>query len=116
MLSFTSFIKLIEKYRETRWEILNSAKAGSLGGGVIKWTEEKVLDIAKKYNLLKEFRANENGAYIAMQTYHWEKSVNELYGRAARKFWTYDEVILEAKKAKSYTDFNKNYNKLWLLH
>lgn len=106
--------KLIRKYRDAGWTILNSAKAGSLGGGSRSWTIEKVLEIAKKYESLKDFRSNENGAYIAMQTYHWEDEINQLYGRVAKRNWTYDEVIAEAKKAKSYSDFIKSHNKAYV--
>ena len=58
--------EFLEKYKIEGWNILNKAKTGGLGGTYVKWTLEKCLNEAKKYNSIKEWRKNSMNSYLAV--------------------------------------------------
>lgn len=53
----------VQKYKDDGWNILNKAKTGSIGGVPIKWTKEKCLEEALKYNSKKELRKENKTVY-----------------------------------------------------
>ena len=54
----------IEKYKEEGWNILNKAKAGSLGGlNKIKWTKESCYNLALECKTIREFKKRSYTAY-----------------------------------------------------
>lgn len=57
--------KLINKYRDEGWTILNQAKAGSVGSGIKKWNKDTISAEAKKYNRRVDFMKGSGGAYNA---------------------------------------------------
>lgn len=59
------------KYRENKWNILNIAKTGNIGGNKVKWTYEKCKIESEKYNTLKDFYKNCYGAYRAINKNKW---------------------------------------------
>lgn len=58
-----------KKYEDEGWIILNKAKCGGLGGINTKWTKEKCLEEALKYNKKIDFQKNSASAY----TISWKK-------------------------------------------
>lgn len=66
-------IRLIEFYKNKGWVILNIAKGGSLGGGTIKRTLEKCIEVAKKYNSRVELYRNEPSIYSAINKKKWKQ-------------------------------------------
>ena len=83
------------KYKNDGWILLDSEQnLGNLGGGIIKWTREKVLKEASKYETKSEFSKNCLGAYVA----------------ALKNGWINDKVWKEIKKPDGYWDYNKCYN------
>ena len=61
-------IKLIEKYTDNGYKILNKKKGGELGSIASKWTKEKVIASAKKFKTQNEWRKKVSVAYsIAKQ-------------------------------------------------
>ena len=61
-------IKLIKKYIDNGYKILNKKKGGELGSIASKWTKEKVIASAKKFKTQNEWRKKVSVAYsIAKQ-------------------------------------------------
>lgn len=105
----------IEDYRNKGWCILNSAKAGALGGEHRKWTKEVVSEIAQKYDNYSEFCKNERGAYRAAHSRGW---LDELCGHMKRSekkkgFWTYERCLEAAKKAGSIRSLRDESGGAW---
>lgn len=73
------------------------------------WNDEKVLEEAKKYTTLKEFRENSSGAY----DYAYDKKdlldkIKEILkvGKKPNGYWTYERCYEEAKKYTTLIDFH----------
>ncbi len=62
---------IIYYFESLGYEILNIAKAGSLGGNTIKWNKNKCMTEALKYKAKIEFINNSNGAYKSAQRNGW---------------------------------------------
>lgn len=57
--------KMVQKYKNEGWAILNKAKPGGLGGNTLKWTEEAIKNEIKKYTTLNDFILNSPSAFQA---------------------------------------------------
>ena len=57
--------KLIKKMKESGYEVLNKNNGGSIGGTEIKWSKKKIVESAKKYKTIKEWRKRFDPAYVA---------------------------------------------------
>lgn len=96
----------IEKYKKEKWIILNKIKGGALGYGVKKWTKEKIVEEALKYNKRSEFKKN-SGAYQAALT---SKIINEVCSHMntpQRTQWSKELAHYEALKYENNVDFYK---------
>ena len=102
---------LIEKYKKEGWNILNKAKAGGLGGGIIKWTKEKCIEDAKKYLSKNEWVKKSSGAVGAAKKNGWfEKSCKHMKELIKPKgYWTREKCIKVALKCKTQNEFGKTY-------
>lgn len=69
------------------------------------YTEEKCLELAKKYTKAKEFRKNELGAYNAAKKNNWLDNYTWL---EKRFLWTKETVLEEAKKYKTSSELERN--------
>lgn len=69
-LSIIKESEFIEKYRNDGWNIINIAKAGSIGSN-LKWNKDKVINEVKKYNSISEFRKKSSGAWDAARRNGW---------------------------------------------
>ena len=56
---------LIKKMKESGYEVLNKNNGGSIGGTEIKWSKKKIVESAKKYKTIKEWRKRFDPAYVA---------------------------------------------------
>lgn len=96
----------IDKYKNEGFNVLNLAKAGSLGG-LGKWSKEKCFDEAQKYDSRSAFSQGSHGAYKAalangwMDDYTWFEKLWE-------KKWDYESCYSEAQKYKSRSEFDTN--------
>lgn len=61
-------------YKKNGWKILNKAKAGAIGGNIIKWTYEKCKNEALKYNNRTEYFKNSTSYYAASRN-GWLKEI-----------------------------------------
>lgn len=78
------------------------------------WTETKILEEAKKYKTLKEFRERANGAYSAASKL---KIMNKLYSLTIFEnipnSWTKEKCFEEAKKYNTRIEFHNNCAGAW---
>lgn len=81
-----------------------------------KWTLEKLVEEASKYETLKDFRLNSEGAYKAYVKQGKPQEVSSVF-KHFRGYWTEETAKLEAQKYKSRWEFQKNsggaYRFLW---
>lgn len=95
--------KFENKYKKEGYKILNIAKTGGIGGGLVKWNKEAVIISAKKFKSIsewsREFRSAVNAAYD-------KKWMEEATSHMARpvwmglRIWTREKIIEDAKKYK----------------
>lgn len=78
------------------------------------WTEAKILEEAKKYKTLKEFREKANGAYCAASKL---KITHKLYNLTTPgnipNFWTKEKCFEEAKKYNTKIEFHDSARGAW---
>ena len=95
----------IDYYRQNGWNIINKAKAGSLGSAGYKWDKETILKESKKYATLKEFLYKSPTCYAAAKKFNLLKMMTWL--KCERHYWTYEECYSEAIKYKFAIDLEK---------
>lgn len=61
----------VEEYKNNGWIILNISKTGSIGGTTIKWTKEKCILEAQKYNTRTAFSKGSNSCYGVVRKQGW---------------------------------------------
>lgn len=84
-MTYTEYVdankaKLLEKetieiYDNMGFNILNTAKAGAIGGGNLKWTFEKCKEEALKCKTRTEFYKINNSAYNSSRNNGWLNEV-----------------------------------------
>jgi predicted GIY-YIG superfamily endonuclease len=97
-------------YKDLGYNILNIAKAGSLGGSLIKWTEDAIRREAKKYNSKAEFAIGNPSAYGRARMLG---IINDLGFVNKRKSWDEDSIRREAKKYNTKVEFEKGNQKAY---
>ena len=94
----------INYYKSKKYEVLNKAKAGALGGNTIKWTKENCCQEALKYASKKDFIKNSTTAYNTSCRKGW---LNEICSHMTQKI-TKEQCIEESQKYSYIRDFFKN--------
>ena len=69
----------VDEYRNSGWNVLNTAKPGAIGGGIRKWTKEKCLLDAKTYVCKKDYRNNSKGYRAALRN-NWLVEIYKICG------------------------------------
>jgi len=95
----------IEQYKRNGLNILNIAKAGSLGG-YTKWTKDKCYEEAKKYETLLDYRKHAAQAYAVSRANGWIEDY--IWLERLSGFWTRERCAEESKKYASRTEFQDN--------
>ena len=75
------------------------------------WNDEKVLEEAKKYTTLKEFRENGSGAYCYASVRKELMNKIKTFLKTDKKekdYWNYERCYEEAKKYTTLIDFHNN--------
>jgi len=98
----------VEKFRNEGWTILNTAKTGSLGTSK-SYTKKEVLERAKKYSSLTEFRKNDGGYYESGYRSGYWKEVIAIYETTYVHHWTDDEIREAALQCKTRIEFQKRF-------
>ena len=94
----------IEHFKNAGLNVLNLAKAGSLGG-YGKWDKDSCYKEAKKYSSKIEFRRGSYGAYQAASKNKWLDDYDWLEKQFGK--WNEETCYKEAKKYKSRVEFQK---------
>lgn len=95
-----------KKYEEAGWILINKAKTGSLGTGVIKWTKAMCEEEAKKYLSKSEFKSGNQSAYDAARKNGWLKDYIWFKRRKDyNRKWNEEVCRKEALKYSSKKDF-----------
>lgn len=97
----------MQKYLDMGRTLLNKAKAGSLGQNGIKWTKEKVFEIAKQFTLSSDFYKQYPGAYAAAHRQGWHKEFVWMINYKNSKWYKYENCEKESKKYTSRSEFAK---------
>jgi len=99
--------KFIDEYKMKGWNILNSVSGGALGGNKVIWTKAKCHEIARKFtNKIDFYNSLEfSGARQAASKHGWmEEICSHMKGNVR---WSIDKCIIEAKKFKTKTEFQR---------
>ena len=99
--------KFIETYRNNGWNILNSVSGGALGGNKVFWTKEECYKVALKFTNKVDFYYSKefSGAKQAASKHGWmEEICSHMKGNIR---WTVEKCIIEAKKFKTKTEFQR---------
>lgn len=100
----------LKEFQEKGYQTLNKGctgiYCGSFGGGRVIYTEEKAMEIAKKYKTIKDFRENEQSCYARSKLMGWLKDYTWL--KRAHKVWTYEMFKEILDKYDDYCEFRKN--------
>lgn len=101
----------IDKYKNDGWNILNKAKAGSVGTiGKGNWTKSKCYKEALKYKTQQEFRKNSFRAYEYARKNDLLKLYDWLDNKRTRKrdsIYTFEICYSLAKECSYIADFEK---------
>ena len=99
----------VKKFKEEGWNVLNVATAGSLGGSMIRWTKEKCLDEALKYESITEFQKGSSGACASVRRNNWlDEATSHMVRKSKPKgYWTKERCIEEVLKFKTKKEFRK---------
>lgn len=103
----------VNYYIEKGYKTLNKAKtgygSGSLGLCRIKWTKDKVVKEARKYNSSSEFRLKSNSAYQTACRKKWIHEIAEECGWKIRIKWNKEKCLYYAKQCSGCKEFKKRY-------
>ena len=102
--------ELMEDYLINGFFLLNKAKAGSLGGSTLKWTEEAILEDSKKYTNVMDWANTKKSGYASASaagilekaTAHMERQMK------TPGSWTKTEVVEYSIQFTTITEWNKN--------
>ncbi len=97
---------LVKEFRKKRFHVLNKKRAGNLGGNTIKWTKDKILENAKKYNTRNEWYENEPGAAQAAKKFGIVNDVKK-HMISKYKYRTKKEILEIISKFKSFKEWRE---------
>ena len=96
----------VKKFTDEGLNILNKVKTGGIGGQDTKWTKEKCIEEALKYNSYKDFKKGCRGAYIKCISEKWLDILTHL---KKNNSWIKENCIEEALKYNNRKDY-QNYS------
>ena len=97
-------------YKDNKWEMLNIAKTGSIGG-VYKYSLSQLQKEANKYKTMLDFKKNSDKMYYSAKN---RKILNYLFkdhnnkGYLEDRIWTLDILQENANKYETRKDFREN--------
>jgi predicted GIY-YIG superfamily endonuclease len=101
----------INKYKQAGWNILNKAKAGSLGGSNKYWTKERCQKVASTCSSRKAFHIKYSSAYNSARFNKWMNEICLHMNTKSRPYgyWTYEQCEKSVLLCKSKKEFSKNF-------
>ncbi len=100
-------MNLIKQKEEQGYELLNKDIGGGLGGAILEWTKDKVLESAKKEKHKVRWSENEPGAYAAaLRDGYFEEATAHMEILNPKGKWSEKEdVLADAKQYDSRHDW-----------
>ena len=100
--------EFVQKFSNEGYTILNKVKAGNLGAGTVKWTENKLRNEALKYETVKDFRENSYSAFTIAQK-KGKDFFNDITKHMIKKLkYTKPVIYLITQKYNEISEFRKN--------
>jgi predicted GIY-YIG superfamily endonuclease len=105
----------LQEYKNNGWDILNIAKTGSIGGGIIKWNYDNCFEEALKYESRSDFKNGSIGAYESCLRNDWINIVcsHMISKQKQSGYWTFETCKEEALKYDSKSEFRKSASNCW---
>jgi hypothetical protein len=100
----------IDDYVNQQWNLINKAKAGSLGGNIIIWDYNACYKEALKYASETSFKHNSLTAYVKSSKMGWKKDYTWLKKYDPYIHYTYDECYQTALQCKNKNDFARRFS------
>ena len=106
----------IQKYIHEGWTLLNTAKAGALGGSSLKWTFDRCFEIALEFENRKEFEIKYPSVYNSARRNKWLEDICSHMNRLQnpKNFWNVERCKQEALKYESRTQFHRSSGSAYL--
>jgi len=101
-----------KEYKENGWIMLNKAKTGAVGGGIIKWTKDMCIKVAMLSKNRGEFYKKYRCAYLSSLKNGWMSNIYIIFKMKENEVFEYKKKVCE-KNAKKYItkkEFKKNYD------
>lgn len=99
----------VDEYTNKSWNLINKAKAGSLGGTTIIWDYDACYYEALKYKSETEFRHNSLTAYEKARKMGWSKNYHWLEKYTPYVCYSYEECYQIALGCKNKNDFSRRF-------
>jgi predicted GIY-YIG superfamily endonuclease len=100
----------IDLYKNNKWNLINIAQGGSIGGFVVKWTFEECKNKAKEFHYLKDFYDNYPFAANKSARNGWLKEFTWLERFKPKNIYSYDECLEVAKKCNTWYQFKNKFS------
>jgi len=100
----------VNYYKNNEWKILNIAKTGGIGSGVLYWTKERCQKEALNYNTRNEFKKGSRSAYTSAHKNKWIDEICEhmISPQKPSGYWSYEKCRSIALKYVYIEDFSMN--------
>jgi hypothetical protein len=99
----------INRYKKEGWTLLNSSKAGALGGNKVIWTKEECHKVALLFERKRDFANHPDygGAVNAARKHKWMDDIcTHMTGGNIK--WNFERCLEEARKYSRKNDFMRN--------
>jgi hypothetical protein len=104
--------KLIVKYKSEGKAVLNKVKGGCLGGGEIKWYNDKIIEVARQCKNRVEFRRRfPNEHRVAIKRGIFKEATKHMEDRI--NYHTIESVTKTAKQYDTIKEFIDNHPSMW---
>ena len=104
----------IEEYKKNGWNVLNTAKAGSLGTITHQYTRKVCYDLAKQFKTKKEFRETYRNVYFKCLEKGWLKDYTWLVNSVRQKrIYSYEECKNAASQCNTRMEFQKKFQQMY---
>jgi predicted GIY-YIG superfamily endonuclease len=102
----------IDFFKEKKWNVLNKAKAGGLGGRIIKWSKDNCIADALKYSSASDWENNSGSAYNISLRKGWIKECSLHFNRKKRdrNYWNKEKCVEIVLNSKNMNELKIKYS------
>ena len=102
-------IKLEHDFKKKGYDVLNKVRPGGIGGTTIKWTKKNIINSAKKFSILRDWRIKDPDAYNGATRSNIIKEVSSHMKRIWEMKWTRKTILNNAKKFKTKGEWKQKF-------